>query len=113
ILLTQAKADGRKYAAAEAEFTDAIRRDPTFTDAYRERAVTRTAPALGDNRGALEDLNEALEHGAAPVQVYSLRALVYDRLGDREAAERDRRTAAGLTPTEPVDFVIRGLTRQK
>jgi serine/threonine protein kinase/Tfp pilus assembly protein PilF len=113
ILATQAKADSRKYAAAEAQFTDAIRRDPAFADAYRERAVVRTAPTLGDNRGALEDLNEALEHGAAPVQVYLLRAMVHDRLGDRAAAERDRRTAAGLTPTEPVDFVIRGLTRQE
>lgn len=111
ILLHCAKNNRAKYRQAEAEFTDAIRRDPAHADSHKHRAVVRTA--LPDYPGAVEDLTKALELGAAPIQVHYLRARVYDRLRDGVAAEADRATAAALTPADPMDFLIRGLTRVK
>ena len=111
ILLYSAKADRAKYRQAEAEFTDAIKRNPTHADSYKHRAVARTA--LPNNPGAAEDLTKALELGAAPIQVHYLRAMVYDRLGQKAAAEADREAAAALTPASPMDFLVRGTAREK
>ncbi len=101
----------REYRAADRELTEALKRDPTHAMAYLHRGVTRTA--LPDYRGAVEDFTKALENGVAPIQGHLLRARVYDRLEDADAAERDRKAAADLTPTEPLDFVVRGATRLK
>jgi serine/threonine protein kinase/Tfp pilus assembly protein PilF len=109
ILLLQAKSNRAKYRQAEAEFTDAIRRDETHAESYIHRAIARTS--LPDNTGAIADLTKALELGASPIQVHHLRARVYDRLGDRAAAEADRKAAAASTLVEPQDFVVRGCTR--
>ncbi|HET6576597.1 MAG TPA: protein kinase [Fimbriiglobus sp.] len=111
ILLHAAKADRKKYRRAESEFTDAIRRDPTHADSYKHRAIARTARP--DYQGAADDLTKALELGAAAIQVHYLRAGVYARLGDKAAAEADRTAASALTPTDPMDFVVRGTTRVK
>jgi tetratricopeptide (TPR) repeat protein len=110
-LLLTAKADRKKYKQAEAEFTDAIKRDPSHAASYTRRAIVRTA--LRDYREAVADLTMALELGDAAIQVRHLRARVYDRLGDQAAAEADRKAAAALTPTDPMDFLVRGTARVK
>jgi tetratricopeptide (TPR) repeat protein len=51
--------------------------------------------------------------GASPVQVYSLRAGVYDRLGDKAAAAADRKAAAAAPLTDEMDYLVRGTLRKK
>jgi serine/threonine protein kinase/Flp pilus assembly protein TadD len=109
ILLHDAKADRKKYQKAEAEFTEALKRDATHIDSYVHRAIARTS--LPDYAGALADLTKALELGAVPIRVHYLRAKVYERLANKAAAEADRKTAAGLTPADPMDYLVRGCAR--
>jgi serine/threonine protein kinase/tetratricopeptide (TPR) repeat protein len=111
ILLHDAKNCRKKYRQAEAEFTDAIGRDPTHADSYKHRAIARTA--LPNYPGAVEDLTAALELGAAPIQIHYLRACAYGRMGDQLAAEADRVKAAARTPAEPMDFLVRGSNRMR
>jgi serine/threonine protein kinase/tetratricopeptide (TPR) repeat protein len=111
ILLHDARNKREKYRRAEAEFTDAIRRDPTHADSYKHRAVARTA--LPDYKGALADLEKALELGASAVQIYSLRAGVYGCLGNKAAAEADRKAAAAAPLTDEMDYLVRGTLRKK
>jgi tetratricopeptide (TPR) repeat protein len=111
LLLLVAKADREKYKQAEAEFTEAIRRDPSHAASYIRRAIVRTARS--DDRGAAADLTTALELGGAAIHVRHLRARVYDRLGDKASAEADRKAAATLTPADPMDFLVRGTVRVK
>lgn len=99
--------DGRQ-ADAEAAFTEAIKCDPKYGDAYLQRALVRGYQA--NHSGAVEDLTAALTHGAPPIQVYHLRAEAYGKLKDTAAAKQDLAAAAKLTPNTAMDYNVRGWT---
>ena len=103
ILLTQGKA-----MLARAEFDDAIERDPMHAESYRHRAIARLIP---DPKGAIEDLNAALEHGASAALILPVRAVVYDKLGEKAHAESDYAEAAKLIPQTPEEHIARGNAR--
>ncbi len=105
LLLVQGQA-----AEAIVELNDAIERDPTHAESYQHRAIARQTT---DPRAALDDLTAALDRGASPTLVLPVRAVIYDRLGDKVAANRDFAAAAKLTPATPAEYIARGLARQR
>jgi serine/threonine protein kinase/Flp pilus assembly protein TadD len=111
ILLTQARADRSKYALAEAEFTAALKRDPKHAASYRLRALARMR--LPDLPGAAADLDRASEYGSAPIRIHLYRADLHELLGEHDAAKRERKAAAVLTPVDSADYLVRGNSRVK
>ncbi|HEY2910069.1 MAG TPA: protein kinase, partial [Gemmataceae bacterium] len=95
-------------AEAEDSFTQALAIDPNWGEAYRARAVARMEQAKW--KEAEDDLAAALEHGASPAAVYSLRISIRDRLGDQTGAAADRAQLAKLKPEREIDFIARGYT---
>ena len=66
-----------------------------FADEYAARAGSRLA--LGQHKEAAEDLTKAIELSGRKVASYFAdRARAFDGLGDKAAAEADRKTAAAL-----------------
>ena len=103
LLLTSGKA-----TEAIAEFNDSIERDPSHAESYLYRGLARQTT---DPRAAIDDLNKALDRGASPAQVFSIRASIHTRLGDKAASDRDFAEVIQLTPDSPQGYVARGNTR--
>jgi serine/threonine protein kinase/tetratricopeptide (TPR) repeat protein len=99
----------KRFADAEAEFTKALDRDPSFADGYRNRGVARA-----DQRKypeAHQDLCDALDRGASRLQVLLTRATVREGMGDPAGAAADRRAVAEIEPASELDFLARGYSR--
>jgi len=112
-----------KHEEAEMEFSVSLRLDPDQMLAHRDRgfALFRTGESkLRDGkvkeaeislRNAEADLTRALALGARPMQIYSYRHQVRQKLGDSTGALADQTAADGLTPQHEGDFVSRGMAR--
>jgi tetratricopeptide (TPR) repeat protein len=77
--------------------------------AYINRALARLG--LGDAKGAVADLDRALEASDAPARALFIRAVARDRLGDRDRARRDREEGLRREPNDELSWVARGMAR--
>lgn len=95
-----------RFAEAEREFTEALRRDPTLEGIYLQRAFSRKS--RGDLRGAVEDLTAEIEqpNGRKFIAV-AIRAQVQEARGETAAAKADRATLDQLEPVTDLDYVAR------
>ena len=97
--------DQRRYAEAERELTDALQRDPNYADTYWSRALVRRSQK--NLRGAVADLSTGLAKGLGGFRAHSMRAALYDELGERTLAATDRAALLQLTPSTEQDFATR------
>lgn len=74
----------RSYQAALADYTQAIRLDPRFTEAYMRRGQVRYV--LGDDSGVLEDCQSAIALDPDQSQAYYYQGLARYRLGYTQSA---------------------------
>jgi tetratricopeptide (TPR) repeat protein len=98
-----------RHKEAEAEFTDALGKNPRYADAYWHRALARRR--LGAYAGAVEDLTRGLDAGSARLSALLVRAEMYDRLKNPAAAAADRAAASTLEPRLEQDLITRGVMR--
>ena len=90
--------DKRDLDNALVAFSEAIRVDPTFAQAYNGRAVVL---ALQDEHDkALADCCEAIRLDPRDPEFYRSRGYVYDQMGDDEKAEADLAKAEELESRE-------------
>ncbi|MBS9396055.1 MAG: serine protease [Dolichospermum sp. LBC05a] len=75
-------------------FNEAIRLNPNYALAYKNRGANRYA--LGDNEGAIADLNQALSINPNYALAYNNRGAVFHELGDKQGAISDFQEAAKL-----------------
>jgi tetratricopeptide (TPR) repeat protein len=80
-----------------ADLTKALEIKPDAAELYTERAMTRLT-LRQDFSLILKDLDSAISYGKKAEKVYSLRAMVRQRAGDREGAIDDYQAAIGLRP---------------
>jgi tetratricopeptide (TPR) repeat protein len=92
---------------AIADYDKAIALSPNFAPAYYERAQAHYL--AGRFRDALVDATKAAELNANWAQAISLRGLIQEKLGARDAAIADLRRAAALDPAlqQPADALRR------
>jgi tetratricopeptide (TPR) repeat protein len=98
-----------KHDQAEKEFTAVIELDSEYAAAYRNRGFARFRSE--DFKQAEADFTAALDRGAPPIQIYTYRAQVREKLGNADGAAADRRAAALLAPQQEGDYIARGMAR--
>ncbi|MBW4615169.1 MAG: tetratricopeptide repeat protein [Desmonostoc vinosum HA7617-LM4] len=119
-VVTAPKADdfyiqgGSKYDrgdlnGAVADFTNAIKINPKYFQAYNNRGVARSA--LGDKQGAITDFNQALKINPNYTYAYIGRGNVRDDLGEKQQAIADYTQALKLNPNFVYAHYNRGITR--
>jgi tetratricopeptide (TPR) repeat protein len=78
-------------------------------DAYINRALAKEG--VENYRGAVEDLNEALERGTPRTRVYFMRAYAKQKAGDARGAQLDTHEGLRLEPADEKSWIARGLAR--
>lgn len=87
------------HSNAEAAFNEALVADPNNTKTWYYRAVNRLV--MGDNEGALQDLDHLLLIEPADVHAMLRRAEVYRVLGDDQRANSDLHRVLGFHSVGP------------
>ena len=83
-----------EYRRAIEGFTEAIRLDPQYAQAYRNRGDAYYR--LGEPERAIEDYDEAIRFDPQDTEAYNNRGYAYQSLGMNEEAERDLAKAREL-----------------
>lgn len=86
--------DQKDYNGAIAYYTQALKIDPNFTDAYFSRGLARAL--LKQYPGALGDANQMLQLNPNSPEAYRLRGAVRYQMKDVQGTVADWRTAANL-----------------
>jgi tetratricopeptide (TPR) repeat protein len=89
------------------DYTEAIRLNPNYTDAYKNRATARYN--LGDYEGALADYDEALRLNPHYAEVCYGRGMARKAIGNLPGALADFNAALRLKPLYPDAYNSRGL----
>ena len=97
-----------RYAAAIADYTAAIRNDPTNHLAFHSRGLVRGIQK--DNLGALQDLDEAIRIRPTFSSHY-VRGLLNLRLRRYDDASSDANAAIAMQPEKYHGYYLRGLAR--
>lgn len=84
----------KDYKGAIADYTEAIRLNPNFAEAYNNRGLVRNE--LGDKQGALADYNTAIKINPNDAEAYNNRGIVRYELGDKLLAIADLQKASEL-----------------
>ncbi|QLE57285.1 tetratricopeptide repeat protein [Nostoc sp. TCL26-01] len=117
---TVAKADdfyiqgGDKYKKGDmkgsvADYTQAIRINFKYVDAYNNRGVALAN--LNDHKGAIEDYNQALNINPRYGNAYNNRGVARANLGDKKAAIEDFNQAIQINPNDANAYYNRGIAR--
>jgi len=98
-------------------FGDAARAEATFSEAVKllrgrpgvlvDRSEARAA--MGDYRGAVEDLTNAISADPKMVDAYTFRASAYRYLDEMGKAKADIKSALQLAPDDPTALLERGI----
>ena len=95
-----------KWDEALAKFDEAVRINPTFGEAYLQRAAAKWKKGLDD--GAIADATRAIELGAPPTIAYVNRGCFYVSKGDPSHAIADFNEAIRLSPGDARGYNNRG-----
>lgn len=87
-------------------FTEAIRLNPDYPDAFMIRALARQH--IGDLKGALEDYNEAVRLTPGSAEAFDFRGITRAALGDLNGAMDDFNEAIRIDPSFADSFQNRG-----
>ena len=87
-------------AGALEEYSEALRLNPGYADAYYNRA--NVLDGQGDLAGAIADYDRAIELNPGHAMAYGNRAFTYVKLGEVEKAKADAARALELDPTVKV-----------
>ena len=74
------KASNGDYKGSIVDYTKAINIDPTFMEAYLNRAVSKQN--IGDLKGALDDVNKVIAKDPKKADAYTTRANINYKLMD-------------------------------
>jgi tetratricopeptide (TPR) repeat protein len=96
---------------AEADYTEALRIEPTVTGSLTARANVRLA--LGNADGAISDLTDALRIGGNSAALLMARGYAYIVKGDADAAVADFTSVVGMQPKNANAYNFRGLAYRK
>jgi tetratricopeptide (TPR) repeat protein len=99
------------FDRAIAEYSIAIKVDPTRTESYVKRGLAWSQK--GDYTRAIADYDRALKLDPTLATAYDNRGIVLAARGDHEAAILDFDTASGLCPTDVAPMLHRGLSLAK
>jgi serine/threonine protein kinase/tetratricopeptide (TPR) repeat protein len=99
----------KDFSAAHTDLDQYLADQPDVADGYISRALA--FQGLKQDKQAVDDLSKAIELGTPRTQVYFIRAVSFDRIGDAAAAAKDRAKGLSLIPTDEVSWVLRGLQR--
>jgi serine/threonine protein kinase/lipoprotein NlpI len=99
----------KDHSKALSDFDQVIALRPDLASAYINRAMARMG--MADFQGAIDDLTRALDFRDAPTQALFLRSRARVALGDREGALRDRDEGLKREPSDPVSWVVRGMSK--
>jgi tetratricopeptide (TPR) repeat protein len=100
----------RRYDIAIASFTEAIKHNSQYVDAYIYRGLVRYDK--GDVEGAIADYNEAIRLNPLDATTYNNRGAARAAKGDNDGAFADYDEAIRLNPNHSTAYVGRGLTRR-
>src|SRR5262245_57505145 len=101
--------DNRNYREAIGYFTEAIRLNPQYQNAYIYRGVAKYN--LGDKRGAIEDYSRAIELNPKDAVAYNNRGVAMSDLGDKQAAIADLNKSIELDPKSSAAYHSRGAAK--
>jgi tetratricopeptide (TPR) repeat protein len=101
--------DQSDYQGAVNSFTEAIKLNPKYANAYNDRGVTRFQ--LADKQGAIEDYNQAIKINPNYADAYYNRGNSRSDLGDKEGAIRDYTQAIKINPNFAEAYGNRGIIR--
>ncbi|MFM9161191.1 MAG: tetratricopeptide repeat protein, partial [Dolichospermum sp.] len=76
-----------RYKVAIAEYTQAIKIDPNYAEAYYNRGKSREK--LGDYEGAIVDYTQVIKIDPNYIDAYFMRGDIRSKLGDNEGAIAD------------------------
>ena len=88
------------YTLSIANFTEAIRLEPKYTDAYLGRGNAYLYKKEYDK--AIEDYNHTLVLDPEKAEAYLYRGVAYDNKGDRSQATADWNTALKFDPDSKI-----------
>lgn len=105
------KVQEKKFQDAIQDFSVAIEEEPSFVDAYAERAVAYIQ--LEENELAMFDLNVCVELEPNNSYRYSCRAFLKARIGDLDGALLDYEKAIHLDPDDAIAYNNMGLVQEQ
>lgn len=106
----QERGDQKSYVAKEREalthFSNAVRLNPQFAQAYVERG--KTHDALGETKKSIRDYSRAIEIAPDMALAWAWRAGAHSDLGDDDRAIADATEAIRLNSGIPLSYIARG-----
>ncbi|QLE59374.1 tetratricopeptide repeat protein [Nostoc sp. TCL26-01] len=103
------KSDKNNFQGAIADYTQAIRLNPNYANAYAHRGIAYFLS--GDKKRAIEDANQAIKIDPKSADGYLFRASVHYSLGNKKEVLEDFTQYIKINPNDANVYYVRGLVR--
>jgi tetratricopeptide (TPR) repeat protein/V8-like Glu-specific endopeptidase len=97
------------FKGAIADYTQAIKLNPNYVNAYNDRGIARSR--IGDAKGEIDDYNQAIRINPNYANAYYNRGIARSEMGDKQGAIADYTQAIKIDPKYVNAYYNRGNTR--